>query len=371
MIYLDSASTTPMHSEVVSEMIPYLTTQYGNPNSIHSLGIEARKAVDKAREQVAAAINAEPKQIVFTSGGSEANNMVIHGIKKAFPSVDYMSSRMEHTSTLKALEAEAKAVNKSVVSFIEDVGEYDYDAAWGTLIWQMFVNNEVGKVNDVYNIGEKCIGNDNLLFGTDCVQAFGFERIDVKEMKCDFATVSAHKIHGPKGVGALFIRDEGLIEPIINGGINQEFGMRGGTENVAGIVGFGKACEIAESNREENRRKILYLRNLFLENLDGIDYKVNCNSESKILSVQFPKVDSETLVLLLAASEVAVSSGSACRNRESHVNSVLTTYGLSDKEARNTIRISFMDDNTEEEVIVASQVISKTIKESYYRTNQF
>lgn len=357
MIYLDSASTTPMTEPVIKAMMPYLTTQYGNPNSIHTLGIEARKAVDKAREQVAEIINAEPNQIVFTSGGSEANNLVLHGIRKVFPSIEIISSRMEHTSSIRALES---VQNKSLVSFVEDL-EDDYETHWATLLWKMYVNNEVGQVTNVYDIGEACYGNDNYLFGTDCVQALGFERIDVKEMMCDFLTMSAHKIHGPKGVGALYVRDKELIKPIINGGVNQEFGLRGGTENVAGIVGFGAACDIALKNREENRKRIIYLRELFLENLKDIRYNLNCKDESKILSIEFPNIDAETFVLALSSFDIAVSSGSACRNKESIVNQALLSYGLTENQARNTVRFSFSDINREDEVIEAAKRVKGII----------
>ena len=357
MIYLDSASTTPISEEVLKEMIPYLTTKYGNPNSIHSLGIEARMAIDKAREQVASIINANPDQIIFTSGGSEANNLVLHGIRKVYPSIEIISSKMEHTSTIKALESDD---NKMLVSYAEEL-EADYETSWATLLWKMYVNNEVGQVTDVYNIGRKYYGNDNYLFGTDCVQALGFERIDVKEMKCDFLTMSAHKIHGPKGVGALYIRDKGLIEPIINGGVNQEFGLRGGTENVAGIVGFGAACEIAMNNWNNNRKNILYFRKLFLENLDGIRYNLNCTDESKILSIEIPEIDAETFVLAMSSCGVAVSAGSACKNGESVANQSLLAYGLSENKIRSTVRFSFSETNEEDEIIKAAQITKQVI----------
>lgn len=365
MIYLDSASTTPISEEVLNEMLPYLTTKYGNPNSVHTLGIESRKAIDQARERVAMAINAEPEQIIFTSGGSEANNMVIHGIKKVFPSIDYISSRTEHTSSVRALESENEPYKSIVLfcdedNFLKTISEESFYSA--QLVWKMFVNNEIGKVNDIYNIGNICRENENVVFGTDCVQAFGFEKIDVQEIGCDFLTISSHKIHGPKGVGALYVRNKDYIKPIINGGVNQEYGLRGGTENVAGIVGFGKACEIATNNLAESRSRILYLRDLLIKKLDGIDFKINCGDESKILSLQFPGIDSETLVLAMSAKNVAISSGSACRNLESKVSDALLSYGMLENEIRSTVRFSFMDTNTENEIENAAEVCKNTIK---------
>lgn len=357
MIYLDSASTTPLSKEVFDEMVPYLTSFYGNPNSIHNSGREARKAVDKAREQIAAAINAEPNQIIFTSGGSEANNTVIKGCGIN----NIISSRMEHTSSVKSIECVKNYFWEEELSDIHELVD-SHPFATKFLIWKMFVNNEVGKITDVYKLGEACSGDDNCLFGTDCVQALGFERIDVKEMRCDFATFSAHKIHGPKGVGALYVKDRNLLRPLISGGVSQEFGLRGGTENVAGIVGFGKACEIAEQNRKGNRNRILYLRNLLLENLNGIEYKVNCEDDSKVLSLQLPGIDAETFVLYMSAVNIAISAGSACRNGESTDNAALIAYGLTKEEAKSTIRLSFMPDISEQEIVTAGEEIRKAVK---------
>ena len=202
----------------------------------------------------------------------------------------------------------------------------------------------------------------DILFGCDCVQALGFEEVDVKEMRCDFASMSSHKIHGPKGVGALYAKDLDSLHPLIGGGVNQEFGIRGGTENVAGIVGFGQACEIAMKNREENKSKILLLRNLFLEHIDGINYKLNCSDQSKILSIQLPGIDAETFVLVMSSLGVAISAGSACRNLEAEANGALIAYGLTETEARNTIRISFMETLTENDIINAAEKFKAATK---------
>ena len=358
MIYLDSASTTLVSDAVLNEMLPYLKDTYGNPNSIHTLGIEARKAVDKARERVAYAINANPNQIIFTSGGSEANNLAIKG-----SDVDCgIFSRMEHTSSVKAMSHLPVVLesNGSIKDFLTNCLSVNKAEIPG-IAWKMFVNNEVGFVSPVYDIGEFLQNKNYLLFGTDCVQALGFEHIDVQEMKCDFLTISSHKIHGPKGVGALYVRDKALIkDSLISGGSNQEFGIRGGTENVPGIVGFGKACEIASRNREENRSRILYLREMFTDLLieHGVNFNVNCIDESKILSIQLPGIDAETFVVLMSSMGVAISSGSACKNNESEPNSALITYGLSPTEARNTVRISFMESLTEDDIIKAAEIFS-------------
>lgn len=360
IIYLDSAATTPMNEEVLNAMIPFMTTQYGNPNSIHTLGVEARKAIDKAREQVACAIGANPENIVFTSGGSEANNIVLKSVNR---DVTFMFDN-EHTSSINAADDYYKRYDGSICklsgkTFIDalsagETKKHINDFEYKCLAWYMYVNNETGKKNNVHKIGKLCAEYESTLFGTDCVQALGFEKINVNDIHCDFLTISSHKIHGPKGVGALYVRDKNTITPLISGGVNQEFGLRGGTENVAGIVGFGKACELALQNLDENRARILYLRNMFLENIDGINYRLNCQDESKILSIRFPGIDAQTLVIALASVGIAASAGSACRNKETTVNKALTTMGLTEEQARNTIRFSFMESLSENDVNVAA-----------------
>ena len=359
MIYLDSAATTPIRKEVLKEMIPFLTTKYGNPNSVYELGRDSRMAIDEARERVASSINANPRNIVFTSGGSEANNIVLRGFNR---DVTYKYAN-EHTSSNKAADAYGNLiVNLSADDWIASNLHQNNDSELLELVWYMYVNNETGKKNPVHEIGSICSGNPLSAFGTDCVQALGFEKIDVEEIKCDFMTLSSHKIHGPKGVGALYVRDRDLINPLILGGANQEFGLRGGTENVAGIVGFGKACEIATKNLDENRERILYLRNLFIRNLDGIRYIINCNDESKILSIQLPGIDSETFVVAMSTMGTAISSGSACKNGESKANEALIAMGLNHDQAMNTVRFSFMESLLEDEVINAAMQCKQVIK---------
>lgn len=350
IIYLDSASTTPISKEVLRSMLPYLTTEYGNPNSVHSLGISARKAIDKAREQVAAAINANPQNIIFTSGGSEANNMVL----KSLPRDITYTYATEHTSSKRAVSSYGGQVyqiegGKCLKNLIVKQNAKESKEPKG-LVWYMYVNNETGQKNPIHKLGERCAQTSQLMFGTDCVQALGFEKLDVEEIQCDFMTLSSHKIHGPKGVGALYVREPDLLKPLISGGVNQEFGLRGGTENVAGIVGFGEACEIATKNREDNKARILHLRKLFLEHINGINYKINCSEESKILSIRFNDIDAETFVVAMSTMGVAVSAGSACRNKEVSVNESLLALGLNEQQARCTVRFSFMESLTDEEV---------------------
>lgn len=371
MIYLDNAGTTRINGNVLNEMIPYLEYSYGNPGSVHKLGVESKKAIDLARERVAKLINADPDEIIFTSGGSEANNLMVHSmseyLKNGFPKV--VSSLTEHDSMLHALEHFNGEVE--LIKHYYPVECCQEIAKRGTkgcdLVSMMFVNNELGFCNPVYELG-KMADKYGFFFITDCVQALGHEYIDVKKMNCDMMSLSAHKINGPKGTGALFVRKDmqEMISPLIYGGSNQEFGLRGGTENVAGIVGFGKACEL--QNVDESKIIISSLRKTFLNSLKqeftgkNYDFCVNFDEDgSKIISLTFPSIDAETLVLLASSKEVYISAGSACKSLEQKPNEVLLAAGLTENEARSTVRISLSCYNTIEEIISASKIICECV----------
>lgn len=357
---------------MLAEMYPYLTEYYGNPGSVHELGIQARKAVDLARERVAKAINAEPDEIIFTSGGSEANNLMVHSMDDylKLTSSKAVTSRTEHDSMLNAL-ANVKELKTELWNYMRPVillQEIALSSQNGTdLFSMMYVNNELGFVNPVYEIG-KMVERYGIYFITDCVQALGTEMIDVKLMNCDMASFSSHKIHGPKGVGALYVSKNAkqFVEPLIYGGENQEFGLRGGTENVAGIVGFGKACELIDV--DANKTIISTLRKVFLDSLKhefsgkNCDFRVNFDEfDSKIISLTFPGVDAETLVLMLSSKGVYISAGSACKSLEQKPNEVLLAAGFSESDARNTVRISLSCYNTVEEIEEASRIIGECV----------
>ena len=364
MIYLDNASTTKMKEEVLAEMMPYLTEEYGNPGSVHELGLEARKAVDLARQRVAKAINAEPDEIIFTSGGSEANNMMIHGMFGGNIVANILSSCLEHDSMLKVLRNSFHHVNCinyfDQVNLCQEVARQceheDID-----VVSLMYVNNEFGFANPVYEIGKIAEKRNCYAFVSDCVQALGSEYIDVKKMKANMISLSSHKVHGPKGVGALYIEKDfqKVMEPLIYGGGNQEFGLRGGTENVAGIVGFGKACELI--NVDRNKTTVLSLKNRLKVGIES-HFTVNFDSEvGKILSLTSKVVDAETLVLMLASKGVYVSAGSACKSLSQEPNKVLLAAGLTEEEARHTIRISLSELNTVEEIDAAIEIINDCV----------
>lgn len=389
MIYLDNAATTQIHPEVLDAMLPYLKEEYGNAGAMYGLGRRAANAVAEARQQVANLIGCEPDQIIFTSGGSEANNLVFKGLQPYLLSkgkTHIITSSIEHDSILKAVrdlcnplchnkknnikpvfDATFLGVNPNgevltkdlINSVIEKTG----------LVSIMFVNNETGAINPVKEIGELC-RHKNILFHTDCVQAAGFQNIDVKDIACDFLSISSHKINAPKGVGALYARDLSILTPMIHGGEAQEFGYRGGTENVAGIVGFGKACELLTHNINTNRDKVNNLRMLFEKTLTkslsslGLKHIMHINSscnQSKVLNIRFDNIDAQTLLLMLDAREIYVSAGSACRSHKTTASHVLLAMGLIEEDAKNSIRVSFSYLQEEQEVVIAAEIIAECV----------
>ncbi len=369
MIYLDNAATTPIHLDVLEAMIPYLKEDYGNAGTMYELGRRAANAVTKAREQVADLIGTTPEHIIFTSGGSEANNLAIHGLLPHLREIGkkhIITSMVEHDSVLKAVNSVCNMLGDNTknnikhdfyASFlsVDRNGAVSVDELENTinantgLVSVMYVNNESGAVMPVYEIAEIC-RKHNILFHTDCVQALGFQNINVEKIGCNLLSISAHKINAPKGVGALYVRNPDLLSPIICGGAHQEYGLRGGTENVAGIVGFGKACDIIRNEKITERSNKLYcLRSVFIDTLEQNLGKFRLNNTlhfnspdgSKMLNIRFDGVDGQTLLLMLDTKGVCVSAGSACRSHETHPSHVLLAMGLSEEEAKDSVRISF------------------------------
>lgn len=381
LIYLDNAATTKMAPEVMSAMIPYMTEEYGNAGTLYKLGRDAAGAVAKAREKIAALFGCEPGQVVFTSGGSEGNSTVFLGLRKYLAEAGkrhIVVSAVEHESVLKAAEALSEegfsitrvapdASGKISPRAVEDAIRGDTG-----LVSVMYVNNEVGAVNDVQEIGDICRAH-GALFHTDCVQAAGQYPIEVERFHADFATVSAHKIHGPKGVGALYVRDMGKISPVLCGGNYQEFGVRGGTENVPGIVGFGAAYDLVGRELKGEITVVSILKQTFFTALKGClgdlgldDQILHVNGRQviepgKILNLRVDGVDAETLVLALDAKGVCVSAGSACQSHEARPSHVLLAMGLSEEEARSSIRISFSRFNQQEELVHAAETTARCI----------
>lgn len=392
MIYLDNSATTPIHPEVLKAMMPYLKGGYGNAGAVYRIGRESAKAIQKAREQVAQLFNASADQIVFTSGGSEGNNMVFsYGMRCMLEErgkKHVVISQIEHDSVYEAATHMFKPSGKADIKddfytqFIHTKSDgtvdvrhlealLDDDESIG-LVSVMYVNNETGAVNPINHIGEMC-RERGIMFHTDCVQAAGCHAIDTNTIGCDFATISGHKIHAPKGIGAIYIKDKTLARSLIYGGANQEFGLRGGTENVAGIVGLGKACDLICSDFGTQRVTVSLLKRLFYGNM--ISYLKEVNLEDRIhvngasvgdvgktLNLRIENIDSETLLLMLDAKGVCISAGSACHSHKSEPSRVLTAMGLSEDEARDSVRISFSSTNTPAEVEEAAAIFSSCIE---------
>lgn len=378
MIYLDNAATTKVLPEVLDAMMPYLTTNYGNAGSLHKLGREASSAIETARQQVADFLNCQPENIIFTSGGSEANNLAIKGVATYLLSkgkTGIATSAVEHDSVFNALRDLKRGfypitipVNRGCIC--DSIALEDSLMAMSNssspigLVSVMYANNITGAINNVEKLAS-IAHNKGAMFHTDCVQAAGFNELDVKKIGCDFLSLSGHKIHAPKGVGALYVKDRSKLSPLISGGSAQEFGLRGGTENVAGIVGFGKACEIAYKNGRQTRDTIGKFCSTFVANLIyvfekyGIRELLEFNSiANKIVNFRVSGIDAQTLLLLLDTKGVCVSAGSACQSRESKPNKTLLAIGLSDEEARQSIRVSFSGYNTADEVRMAAHIIA-------------
>lgn len=365
-IYLDNAATTKMDTEVIAEMLPWIFNKYGNPGSPHTYGREAKRAVSEARERVAEFMGCHPDNVVFTSGGCESNSLILSGLSRWFQALFY--SAVEHKSIISAAKnslfyATELPVNHDGTVSIEELEQRIRACGYDTIISIMYANNELGSVNDVERIGNLCEEiNDRATgvkwFHTDCVQAAGTLKLDANKFKCDSMSISSHKIHGPKGVGALYIGNLELITPSVFGG--QEKGLRGGTENVAGIVGFGKACEISQRELDNTAKKMGELKLRLINGLgylveqsghDGI-FKVNGGfvPSSKAINIRFDGVDAQTLLMMLDSKGIYASASSACENIEMHPSHVLKAIGLADEEAYSSFRLSFSKYTTEEDV---------------------
>lgn len=380
MIYLDNASTTRIDPKVLERMIPYMTEEYGNPGTLYKLGRDAKEAVEKARAQVAEFVGASrPDQIIFTSGGTEANNMVFFSLLdflRKSEKTHVITASNEHDSVINSVK------NLSIkrdfdVSFLPvhknghvEAGNLESMIRPDTgLVSVMYMNNETGAENPIEEIGAIC-AEHGILFHTDCVQAAGCSKLNVNRFRCDFLSISSHKIHGPKGVGALYIRDRTICDPLIFGGGAQEFGLRGGTENVAGIVGFGAACELMNETLRDVDIHNSMLKQVFynelLERLGDRREIVHVNGDliikhGKTLNLRFDGIDAETLLLMLDANGVCVSAGSACRSHESEPSRVLLSMGLEPEEARSSLRFSFSKMNTEAEVTKAADIVAMCV----------
>jgi cysteine desulfurase len=377
-IYLDNSATTPIDKEVVEAMLPFLTEKFGNASSIHFFGQETRAAVDRARHQVAALINARPNEIVFTSGGTEANNLAIRGILEANEKYGnhIITSQIEHSAVKNVCEdLEKRGYEVTYLPVYEDgiVKIEDVKAAIRentVLISVMTANNEIGTIQPVEEIGrfvrELRETGKKIWFHTDAVQAAGKIPLDVEEIGCDLLSLTAHKINAPKGIGSLYVR-RGVRLHAQNIGGHQERDRRGGTEPVPHIVAYGKACELAKNNLSKNAAHLLSLRDEFENKIGEIIPEIvfNGNREKRlphISNISFRFIEGEGLLINLDLQGIAVSTGSACSSGSLEPSPVIRALGRNDELARGAIRFSFGKDNTREDVEYLLEILPRAVE---------
>ena len=360
-VYLDYSATTPVKEEVLKEMIPYFTEKFGNPSSLYDKGLEANAAVDHAREQLAALINADPKEIYFTAGGTEADNWSLMGVadKLKDKGNHIITTKIEHHAILHSCEFLEKHGYEVTYLGIDENGRISLAELENAitdktiLISVMMVNNEIGTVQPIKEIG-KIAKAHKIIFHTDAVQALGNVPIDVKDMGIDLMSMSSHKIYGPKGEGALFMRKGLRISNYIHGGA-QENSKRAGTENLTGIVGFGKAAELARINFDKHVQHCSELRNYLVDRIlkEIPDTQLNGTMEGRHpgnANITFKFIEGESILLLLNQFGISVSTGSACSSKSLEPSHVLVALGVPVEMIHGTVRFTVGDFTTKEDI---------------------
>ena len=359
--YFDHAATTAVKEEVLKEMIPYYCIEYGNASSLYSIGRKSRKILENSREKVARVLNCKPKEIYFTSCGSESDNLAIKGIARKHKNKGkhIITTKIEHPAVLntcKSLEKDGFVVTylgvdkDGFISLEELKNSIREDTI---LISIMFANNEIGTIEPIKKIG-RIAKEKGVIFHTDCVQAVGNVKIDVKELGIDLLSLSSHKFYGPKGVGAIYINENVEFEKIQDGG-HQEKNKRAGTENIAGIVGLAKAIELADKNLEKYNNKLINLRDFYFDEITKNipNVKINGSKEKRLpgnANVSFKNINGEQLLLELDSLGICASSGSACTSGQSEPSHVLTAIGLNAEYIQGSLRTTFGEENTKEDV---------------------
>ena len=367
-IYLDNAATTKVDESVIKAMLPYFNEKYGNASSVHTVGQEAKRALEDSRKVIAKSINASSDEIIFTSGGTEANNFVLKGLFFSHPDKKHIiTTKIEHDCILNSckfletLGAKITYLNVDKEGFI-DLKQLEQAITKNTLVVSVIHgNNEIGTIQDIASIGKLC-RDRGVYFHTDACQSYTKTEIDVRKQNLDFVTLNAHKIYGPKGVGALYIRKGIKITPLLHGG-GHEFKLRSSTENIPGIVGFAKAVSIA-SNRD--LKNITYLRDKLISGILKIpNTRLNGASEDKRLAnninVSFMNIEGEAIGGYLDAYGICSSTGSACSSHTLEPSHVLLALGMDALQANTSIRLSLGKYNTEEEINYTLEVLNKVV----------
>ena len=371
-VYLDNAATTALSPRVLEAMLPYFTRYYGNPSSVHAFGREAKQGLDKARDQVAKALHCEPSEVIFTGCGTESDNTVLLGVAQRYgdKGKHIITTNVEHHAilhTCEYLEKQGYSVTYLPVDQDGLVTAEQVAAAIRPdtiLVSIMFANNEVGTIMPIQEIGAVC-KEKGVLFHTDAVQAVGHIPVDVQAMHIDMLSLSAHKFHGPKGVGALYCRKGIRLPSYIMGGA-QERGRRAGTENVAGIVGLGAAIQLATEQLEENRAKMTALRDRLMTGIQAriSEVKLNGHPTNRLpnnVNFSFKYIEGESILLMLDMNGIAASSGSACTSGSLDPSHVLLALGLPHEIAHGSVRLTLGDETTEEDIDYTIDVLEKTV----------
>lgn len=373
-IYLDNSATTKPYKEVVEKMVYALSTDYANPSSLHKKGIEVEKNIKSIRQDIARSISAKDKEIYFTSGGTESNNTIIRGVANLYKKRKnhIISTKIEHPSvldTLKDLESEGFEVTYLDVNEngIIDIEEFKKSLKSTTsLVTMMHVNNEIGAIEPIQEVGKhlKTL-NDKVYLHVDAVQSYGKINFKPSRYNIDFMSVSGHKLHGPKGIGFMYIKENNRLKPLLTGG-GQEIGIRSGTENVPGIYGLGEAIKITNKDLDKNIEKIDNLKNILkeglLENIDDIKINSSDDGVCHILNVSFRGIKGEVLLHYLEQKGIYVSTGSACSSKKkgSHV---LNAIKLNPDEIEGAIRFSLSDMNNEEEILETIKIVKESVND--------
>jgi cysteine desulfurase len=370
-IYLDNSATTAVNERVLEAMKPFFSRIYGNASSLHKFGQEAKRSMEESREKIAGLIRARRGEVIFTSGGTESDNLAIKGVCFANKAKNHIvTSKIEHHAVLHTCHWMEKQGFKVTYLPVDRYGLVDPSSVEEAitentgLVSIMFANNEIGTIEPIREIGKICKENE-VLFHTDAVQAFGKIPIDVNKTNIDLLSISSHKIYGPKGVGALFIRDDVSIEPLIHGG-GHENEIRSGTENVAGIVGFGAAAEIAEKEMKKEAKKEIQLRGKLMKRILKIENShLNGHPTRRLpnnTNFWFDFIEGESLIAYLNAKGIAVSTGSACSSKSLEPSHVLLAIGLTHEQAHGSLRMTLGKKNTIKEINYVLEVLPEIVE---------